>query len=529
MEMAGPMSQTNKQLYIGLTIGPIFPTLEKIKSTRGLFSGSYLFSWLMREIISQLLKTGINDEQILTPSTFVPVSAPEAGFYADRLIIAANPGDFDTLLAVQKKVLHEMANLISSDVKKNSVDVEDYLHRYLQLYSVELELDSGAGDDPFMKVNYLLNGLELQRRFPDVDEDWMTEFLNQKKGNFLIKNAFGKNSQFSSISEISTSELRKLNPSIYNRTVLDALKQRDETQMLDAKSEESVFKQFQVKDSAFREHFRAYHKYVAVVHADGDGIGKHIGTLDQKGFKKFSNQLFQFGQKAKDEIKAYGGAAVFIGGDDMLFLAPVAAQSKLESTGAKTLKTVFHLIKDLDTIFHESFTEFGEKAPTFSYGVSLNYYKYPLNEARALSYHQLDEVAKKIEGKNALAFHLKKHSGAYMEATFRKDQPDFKYFLRMIEDLAVEQTFLSSLIHRFGFHQSTLEFILGTGKGSEKRLEFFFENNFDEAVHKEEKLFFSHLTKYLIELYNVESKTALSKLNATLRFIHFLRSKGNEE
>lgn len=517
------MSQTNKQSYIGLTIGPIFPTLEKIRSTRALFSGSYIFSWLMREIVQGLIDKGLSADQILTPSTNLPTGAPEAGYYADRLIIAAQAGDFDQLLAVMDEVLQDMAKEIEPDTTKDAAEIERYLHRYFQLYCFEYEFP--ADNNPFKEINNILNGLELHKRFPDVDEDWFVTFLNRKQPNFLIKDAFGKSVRFRSIVEITTGELKKLNDQVYQE-VIDKALQQGQDKFSDAKGDEAILKKFQARDSDFKDYVRSYHKYVAVVHADGDGIGTYIGTLDDKGFKDFSDQLFEFSQKAKDAIKAYGGAPIFIGGDDMLFLAPVAAQSFDSPEDSKQLKTVFHLIQDLDALFQQYFPAKAGN-PTFSYGISFTYYKFPLNEARALSYG-MEERAKK-SGKNAVAFQLRKHSGANFESVFSKDQSEYDHFVQLVGDLAVEKNFLSTLIHRFGFHRSTLEMLLKMGDSAEERLEYFFDNNFDEAVHRKEKAFFKRMVAFLQMLYRAHPETALDKLNATLRFIHFLRSTEDEE
>ncbi len=39
--------------YIALTIGPIYKTLSSAKKTRELWGGSYIFSYIMKQIISE--------------------------------------------------------------------------------------------------------------------------------------------------------------------------------------------------------------------------------------------------------------------------------------------------------------------------------------------------------------------------------------------------------------------------------------------------------------------------------------------
>lgn len=517
------MSDTKTQLYIGLTIGPIFQTLEKIKSTRALFSGSYIFSWLMREIIKGVIAEGLSNDQILTPSSNSAGPHPEAGYYADHLIIAAQTGDFEKLLAAKEAVLRKMAAAIASDLNKDSTEVEAYLHRYFQLYCFEYQFN--LNDDPFGKINKVLNGLELQKRFPDVDEDWLIHFLNRKQPTFLIKDALGSSARFRSVIEIATGELKRLDEQGYRSIIASELRTDEkEDGRSDVKGDEAVLKKFAAQGSAFKDHLRSYHKYIAVVHADGDGIGKYIGKLGDAEFKAFSDKLFEFSRKAKDKIKEYGGAPIFIGGDDLLFLAPIAEQIIVDNK--KQLRTVFNLIQDMDELFQQYFPK-AEGNPAISYGISFTYYKYPLNEARSLSY-EMERKAKSLRHKNAVAFQLRKHSGATFEAKFSKGQPEYGHFVKLISDLSVEKNFLSSMIHRLGFHTATLEMLLKMPK-AEERLKYFFDNNFDEAVHKEEKAFFQRLIGFTQELYRTDPKAALDKLNAALRFIHFLRSTENDE
>ena len=48
--------------YIALTIGPIYKTLANAKKPKELFSSSYIFSYIMREIISKF-----KDREFVTP------------------------------------------------------------------------------------------------------------------------------------------------------------------------------------------------------------------------------------------------------------------------------------------------------------------------------------------------------------------------------------------------------------------------------------------------------------------------------
>ncbi|MFW2427635.1 type III-B CRISPR-associated protein Cas10/Cmr2, partial [Aliarcobacter butzleri] len=48
--------------YIALTIGPIYKTLKNSKKTRELWGGSYIFSYIMKQIILKF-----EDRDFVTP------------------------------------------------------------------------------------------------------------------------------------------------------------------------------------------------------------------------------------------------------------------------------------------------------------------------------------------------------------------------------------------------------------------------------------------------------------------------------
>ncbi|MBK8110491.1 MAG: type III-B CRISPR-associated protein Cas10/Cmr2 [Saprospiraceae bacterium] len=152
---------------------------------------------------------------------------------------------------------------------------------------------------------------------------------------------------------------------------------------------------------------RTYHKYIAVVQGDGDNIGKTIQAIggDKKMVQNFSTALFDFALAATDEIKKYGGKAVYVGGDDVLFFAPVAVFNENLNEGNGGLSSIFGLLSALDQKFEkylinhpdlkELYKEGGKlhgNVPSMSYGVSITYSKYPLNEARDTAYALLQQA-----------------------------------------------------------------------------------------------------------------------------------------
>ena len=50
------MSTDSQKTYIAITIGPVVRTLMLTKKTRELWAASYLFSWIMKQLASELRK-----------------------------------------------------------------------------------------------------------------------------------------------------------------------------------------------------------------------------------------------------------------------------------------------------------------------------------------------------------------------------------------------------------------------------------------------------------------------------------------
>ena len=102
--------------YIGLTIGPIDKTLALARKTRELWGASYLFSYMMKEIIKNLLENGINQENIIIPYALdleLHPYAYGAGIYPDRLVFRADEKDLQDLMNIINTVSWSIAEKIA--------------------------------------------------------------------------------------------------------------------------------------------------------------------------------------------------------------------------------------------------------------------------------------------------------------------------------------------------------------------------------------------------------------------------------
>ncbi|MEN4045377.1 type III-B CRISPR-associated protein Cas10/Cmr2 [Sulfurimonas sp. NWX367] len=415
--------------YIGLTIGPIYKTLKKAKKPKELFSSSYIFSYIMKEIV-QKFKT----RKFITPYVNDDVfKIDKVGLFHDRLIFKSQKGDAEALERCIDEVLNDVA-------QKLAVSFEN-VKNYLQIHFIEKELSADA--NPIIKLTPYLDTKELM--FEVTQDESFANALRRKKGdkdNFLTE---GKN-------------------------IVDDIKKL------------------------------CYHNYYCIVHADGDKMG--VAIEKPENISKVSQALFHYCQNAHESVKKFGGQTIFAGGDDLLFFAPVIGKDK---------STIFNLCDKIAQDFSTNIPE-----ATLSFGISINYVKFPLYEALENSRKQLFAKAK-TEDKNSVAFQVTKHSGQSFETIIRKNDTEvYQKFLKLMTTLEDEQNnsnFLHSLHHKIKSYKTTLNEILH----NEKKLHNFFDNYFNEAGHSEYKDFFDELVSYMA------ASKDLNQVYATLRFMKFVK------
>ncbi len=144
--------------------------------------------------------------------------------------------------------------------------------------------------------------------------------------------------------------------------------------------------------------------YYAIIHADGDHMGRTIDRLaaQEKGdeqHRKLSQALDGFAGKVREIVEKHQGALVYAGGDDVLAFLP--------------LHTALQCAAKLATEFCNELDPFksgeGER-PTLSVGIAVVHHLHPLSSALDIA-RAAEKTAKKIPGKNALAITIRKRSG----------------------------------------------------------------------------------------------------------------------
>ena len=447
--------------YLGLTIGPIIKTLTMARKPRELWSASYLFSHLMEMLIN-----GIPDkENILSPAT--GVTDKSVGLFPDRLFYKSEQG-IDSFSKIIGKVKSEFAQELKIP--------QDYFNVYA------IEIEAASDNEAIESLNRNLDFLELYQvahnhKEQDVSEVVRNLIFTRKDSKLFEVATLDKNQlDVDTLAEIASSQLR-------TKTGYDACVKASKIR------EENEGKDFIIKDlkETFPDDFITPHKYICVVHADGDNIGKAVISVNGDKLIALSQLLLNFGTAACNVIRTFQGMPVYAGGDDLLFISPVVSGEKAE------MQTIFDLIKVLDKTFKEEVTdkfEWKDKAgnklnePSMSFGVSITYYKYPLYEALNMSRNLLFEKAKHVNGKNAIAWTLQKNSGSSVSGQFSKTTDENgepngvnEKFIALLNNINVtlDKNFVSAVPHKIKASQTLLGFCMEDSK----RLAAFFDSTLE--------------------------------------------------
>lgn len=425
--------------YIALTIGPIYKTLKNAKKPKELFASSYIFSYIMKNIIKEF-----KDRTFITPyikdGSIFDENSP-VGLFHDRFIFESIDGDLSKL----EMIIINVCNDIASQLGLEHLQVKEYL----QINYFEKELDDSK--NPILELIPYLDTKELF--FQISQDETFAKSLRRKKGdddNFLTA---GKN-------------------------IIDDLKKL------------------------------SHNNYYCVVHADGDNMSKAIE--DKNKIENVSKNLFEYCKESNKLIKDFGGQTIYAGGDDLLFFAPVLNKDKN--------KTIFELCEKISNIFNTKIP-----SATLSFGISINYVKFPLYEAVKNSRELLFAKAKNDQ-RNNIAFNVTKHSGQSFETIINKSNKEvydnFLVFTSNIKGGEDMDNFLHSIHHKIDTYKTTINLIAN----NKEKLQNFFDNYFNESIHKEYKSFFESLIDFIYVVYQDKTiKNKLELIYATLRFVKFVQ------
>ncbi|MGI6049173.1 MAG: Cas10/Cmr2 second palm domain-containing protein [Petrimonas sp.] len=540
--------------YTALTIGPIYDTFTQAKLTRSIWAASYFFSLFIRKILEQAIS---EKWEILLPydkslnsnvTSGVTKGNHGAGLYADRLYFI-NKSKSDVQVLIDKTIGSFAADMFYQSRFQNIEDLNDFLSKYLNVHIVEISLTEeqlqeiksstdkfGNSNNSVLKIlNDLLDNKELNKKYAfEINKNPLIEYFATKwnDNTALKKDAFGikKGRHFKSIAEISTSDLlTEKNETLYNKLLIKDFKNED-VEFIDL-----LKNKLKLED---------YHKYYAVLYADGDNIGALLRKVanNEEQLKTFSKLLLKFGLDAEKSINNYGGSAIYLGGEDILAFLPIAYND------GEQIKSLALLIKDLDRDFHETLGKYakeqGVKVPTLSYGLMLAYYKFPMREAMTQAHIMLKKCKdddKLFVEKNGVSVRFQKHSGQYTECFIDKSKTKsteqiFELLTSELKGKDKKDT-LSGLIQRL---KDELFFATFIHAVRYDRVDAFISNFFNEKIHEDTKSTFlksfATLTKALKQDYLTENKDKEEAENkqfkeilfTVLRYYEFIQPKNKQ-
>jgi CRISPR-associated protein Cmr2 len=571
--------------YLGITIGPIYDTITQARKTREVWLGSFFFSHVMKLIV-KFFKSKEREYGTFYAMYTDLIDSDEtfhgAGIYNDRCYVKLSDGKY-----FMKKDYEALCNYVIDEFELSNLKIEnrELLEQYLRIYCTVQVIDEEK--NALGVLNKHLDNMELQAKYyPNYIyalasgheerhgtikdkgilpnsvkeiENWYALGFAQNRDSLDRKNRFKKDElvyyniengifSFPSILEISTKGLERkyvgtdknygeIHLKFEQQLHQEIRKQRGE----DIKKEEKITDESilsKIKD-LYKNDFQTAHKYIAIVQADGDNVGKLITELSETksdALESFSKNLITYGIKAAELIHNYGGKPVYIGGDDLFFFAPVVSCDEHE----KKKTNIFNLLKDLDKAFDEIWQIWLEKhniekiIPHLSYGLSITYYKYPMNESidlaksllkAAKEYPDVDEPQK-----NSIAIQLMTHSGSFDRVILNKgEESTFDKLIKLLENFGEKdrETIVASVLQRL----RTDESLLLTIAKDDASVDFtaYFDNEYDldneKDPNKREYVDASKALFFEIFAANNNKEEALKQLCTLYRLLNFLIHK----
>ena len=480
----------------GFTIGPIYEMMSHSQKTRELWFSSFFFSWYVRNFYEKL--SANHYIEILSPyyDSNNPLPKSKAGLFPDH-IVGISSKSADECLKELKEMNTEISSFFINEIYKlggqlpgKKEQIESIFRDYLQISFVVIPIKDLERKKFVETVDNHLDALERNRSFSigknestcyrckslpsvfnitDLYDIKMKEqkvcpfcFLKFKAHHSLevtSLTAVSEKRPFPSVGEISAGELRRKYPDVFEK--------------LKTGEQEDLNKDDFKQQNSLESDLKDYHKYMAIVIADGDNLGKIANNVDEP--QKFSEVLFEFGKSATRITEQFHGEPIYLGGDDLLTFMPTAFFEN------DSIVTVLDYIRTLSIKYSASLRNI-EQTGTISFGVHLFYYKYPLSssleEARNLLYE-----AKCEPGKNSLVLQLTQHSGQQIKIKFSLSSPLLTDFSKLLSGLIS-----GKIQYPEGIHHNLARFkTVLTNLNSPNQLDAFMKNRFNEEIHKKQK------------------------------------------
>ena len=459
--------------YIGITIGPIFSTMEMTSSPAGLWISSYMFSHLAN-LICKGIAEKTDEENIISPY-YSKNNAPAkdgVGRYHDHIILKNVNLSLTEVNEICSKAKMELAGLLGDNMT-------DFVDDYVRVSVFGFE---SGNKDPVSASKEQFDCVELAA---------------------LIMPPLKENPLLSMFDSRESGTLEGRNNNIKNAKLVSENVDRDEWQLVNKKG--SILTLEEISGFSGDNKLKVS-DYYAIVRADGDGMGKILaGLKEDSKIRNFSEKCIKYCTDISKTVKEYGGVTIYAGGDDLLAIVPVYSGKD---------KNIFSMIREINGKFQGIFEQYKSynngKTPTVSFGVAVVYSRYPLYEALKLSADMLFGIAKNQgEEKNYTSIIFRKHSGQSEQLLIRNSSMNkIIDLLKYVYASGIKnEIFLSSINNKIRNFEKSFKFAFKQGKSVYDNL---VNNTFDSTVQKD-NWYVKKLAGFLWDIYSGEADVKVAK------------------
>jgi len=477
--------------YVGITIGPIFETLQLAETPAALWYASSCFSELTRLLLREITRQ-LPDAVIIAPHYDGARYTDGIGRYHDRILLETDSAHkLDAVVTAAKDAIVSMVLSDIAPPESKQTAFRDYLSHYFQIHYVTVPKEHCACQNILLELSPLLDAIECMPR------------CNPSRASHPFR------ALFSSKSDDATSRNSRIKASALLKDVTDS-------QLFNGSKHLKS-----IGDICYgAPHFKKG-SYFAIVSADGDGMSGFFSGMDNAAVTEASRSCFAYAEAAAAEIRKFGGMTVYAGGDDLLFLAPVQSADG---------ETVFQFCHRLSKLFSQAVAK-GKPTPTASFGIAIRYAQFPLYETLNAAYGALESAKRSRPEKNAIAIDLQKHSGQSMKLCIADE--GFALFDSILSQILLQSDeTVNSIIYVLDRFASSVK--VETNDLRTKNINVFINNYDNESQAKYRKyieaiagLFCDHL-EHSGYITSSESSDAVKCFEQILRIGKFLVERGSE-
>lgn len=550
-------------------IGPVKPFIENSRKARDLYAGSYLLSYLMKEVIKELHNRDARLKIVfpLEAQSNVPnrlIAQVDQYSQTEKEQLGQQISKF-----VQQRFVDICRNVFSaSNVSPNPMAMQQIEH-FLEVYWVFEQ--QPTYELAYKYINASLNNIKRLRYFKQMNEpvgrkcDLYPEYnaiIVKRRANGMLP-SFVDASSAIDVTNIGTCKYAlklgeglsaiafvkrmlhllhvkelpdyKLNiSSVAYMLLKNSLGEEkyNELPLLQNEASEALFDlqngQQLSTDEYSLEHIRIAQAlnqqislssvrtspYYAIVKFDGDGMGQvYNDYADQQIQEKLSKETSQFSNEVRRIIVEQGGICIYAGGEDFLGFLPLD----------KLFQTMYELRQDFLANVKAP-VSYG-KPLTFSAGIVIAHLMQPLNRILAKTGDMEKRAKESFADKNAFAIGLVKRSGDQLvfQSSFGNDGKILLLINQVIVSLA-QKEYSKSFV--YNLNQTLTR--LGSVKSDNKQriIQVLIEQALQQSTSLLTKDEFNQQSSMLYQLF-LDFESDVERFQSFLQFVAFVSREVN--